>query len=108
MENDSIKIDIAKAQEAINHLKEAHKEIKEYIRELDRSLQDKSEEIKDTFYLAETTRKRLEELSESLTETFKNYDDLLSKKEERKEKKVLGIVQAIVTVAAIAYAVFVK
>jgi chromosome segregation ATPase len=106
--DDSLKIELVKAQEAINHLKEAHKELKEHIKEIDRALIDKSEEIKDIFYLAETTRKSLEELSESVDVTFEKYDELFNKKEERKEKKVLGIVQALVTIAAVLYALFVK
>lgn len=106
--DESLKIEIVKAQEAIKHLRGAHTELKQHIKELDVALSDKSEEIKDIFYLAETTRKRLEEFSDSIEQSFSKYDELFNKKEERKEKKVLGIIQAAVTIAAVLYALFVK
>lgn len=111
MSDDTIKIDLVKAQEAIIHLKDAHKELKVQLKELDASLQEKSEEVRDIFYISETTRKKLEELSEALDEafkgyegSFKKYDDLFSQKEEAKSKRFLTIVQAVVTALAVAYA----
>jgi len=104
----TIIIDIAKAQEAITHLKEVQTELKEDLKDLARSLDENSEEVKDIFYIAETTRKRLEELSEKIDLAFVEYDKLFDKKELQKEKKLTTMVQAFITAAALIYAYFAK
>lgn len=103
----NINIEIVKVQQAIDHLKEVNKELKDKIKDIDGEIHDKSEEIKDIFYLAETTRQKLEELSESIRDSFKEYDLLFNKKEDRRDKKILTMAQALVTIAAIIYAVVV-
>lgn len=105
--------ELIKLQESVSHLKETVTEMKRDFSKLGDELDERSEEIKDTFYMAETTRKRVDEICEDIhrrldvIERFQDKEELCYSKQSDSKYKIIHVaIQAIVYMAGIVFAFF--
>jgi len=112
----------AKLEEALKNLlanqTEFKQEIRLQIRDLNLDLLKKAEEIRDAQHLAESVRDKLLDFSQKLEdyeevfkdtqESFKEIKRTVKRIDERKDKKIILVVQLITMVVSAAFAILVK
>lgn len=120
MNDSDLDIKLAKVEQKVEYLERDFRELKEQLKEVNSNIVKKGEEIKDSFFEANSARQKLDEYIEAKTDEMHSIKEQLAdlkkgcalhEEEESNSKvadtkKTISWLQAIVTIGALLLAAF--